>query len=40
VLTRDARRQRWTKTAELVGRGNICAVPFDAVELDLGALWI
>jgi hypothetical protein len=40
VLTLDPRRRQWTKTAEVEGRGNVRAVPFDAVELELGALWI
>jgi Uma2 family endonuclease len=40
VLTLDPRRQQWTKTATLEGRGSVRAAPFDAMELELGALWI
>jgi Uma2 family endonuclease len=39
VLTLD-RRGQWTKHGAFEGRANVRAVPFDAIELELGALWI
>ncbi|HVJ30815.1 MAG TPA: Uma2 family endonuclease [Gammaproteobacteria bacterium] len=39
VLALD-RRGQWAKRAILEGRANVRAAPFDAVELELGALWI
>jgi Uma2 family endonuclease len=39
VLTLDESRQ-WTKRGEFEGRANVRAAPFDAIELELGALWI
>jgi len=39
VLTLDARK-RWAEREVLEGRGLVRAVPFDAIELELGALWI
>jgi Uma2 family endonuclease len=34
------RRGKWTERGVFEGRANVRAAPFDAVELDLGALWI
>jgi Uma2 family endonuclease len=31
---------QWAKRGTFEGRGNVRAAPFDAIELDLGALWI
>jgi Uma2 family endonuclease len=31
---------QWTKRGTFEGRGNVRSAPFDAIELDLGALWI
>jgi Uma2 family endonuclease len=39
VLSLDERR-KWTSRDVLEGRANVRAVPFDAIELELGALWI
>ncbi|MEO8465483.1 MAG: Uma2 family endonuclease [Gammaproteobacteria bacterium] len=39
VLSLDG-RGTWMKRGALEGRGNVRAEPFDAIELDLGALWI
>jgi Uma2 family endonuclease len=38
VLSLESRG--WTLLARHEGRGNVRAVPFDAIELELGALWI
>ena len=38
VLSLDS--GRWAPVASHEGRGKVRAVPFDAIELDLGALWI
>ena len=34
------RRGRWVERGSFEGRANVRAVPFDAIELELGALWI
>jgi hypothetical protein len=39
ALALDERKQ-WTQRGLLDGRANIRAAPFDAIELELGALWI
>lgn len=39
VLERDG-RGRWVQRQLFEGRANVRAAPFDAIELDLGALWI
>ena len=39
VLSLDERRQ-WAERGVLEGRANIRAAPFDAIEIELGALWI
>jgi Uma2 family endonuclease len=39
VLALDEHGQ-WVESGEFEGRANVRAVPFDAVELELGALWI
>jgi Uma2 family endonuclease len=39
VLALDPRKQ-WGQHGVLEGRGNVRAAPFDALELELGALWI
>lgn len=39
VLTLDEHRE-WKSHGVLEGRANVRAVPFDAIELELGALWI
>jgi hypothetical protein len=39
VLALD-QRGRWTNRGSFEGRANVRAAPFDAVELELGALWI
>ncbi len=39
VLALDARR-RWIEAAALKGHGKVRAAPFDAIELELGTLWI
>jgi Uma2 family endonuclease len=38
VLSLDA--GRWTELASYGGESKVSAAPFDAIELDLGALWI
>ena len=39
VLSLDERR-KWKSRDVLEGRANVRAAPFDALELELGALWI
>ena len=39
VLALDERGE-WAKRGAFEGRVNVRVVPFDAVELELGALWI
>jgi Uma2 family endonuclease len=39
VLALD-QRGRWTKRGAFEGRANVRAAPFDAIELELGSLWI
>ena len=39
VLALDP-RGRWIKRGSFEGRANVRAAPFDAIELELGALWI
>jgi hypothetical protein len=39
VLTLD-QRGRWAKRGAFEGRANVRAAPFDAIELELGTLWI
>jgi Uma2 family endonuclease len=39
VLALD-QRERWTKRGALEGRANVRVAPFDAIEVELGALWI
>ena len=39
VLALD-RRGQWAKRGAFEGRANVRAAPFDAIELELGALWI
>jgi Uma2 family endonuclease len=39
VLVLD-RRGQWAKRRLFEGRANVRAAPFDAIELELGALWI
>ena len=39
VLALD-QRGRWTKRCASEGRANVRAAPFDAIELELGTLWI
>jgi Uma2 family endonuclease len=39
VLALDQRAQ-WAKRSAFEGRANVRAAPFDAIELELGALWI
>jgi Uma2 family endonuclease len=31
---------QWAKRGEFEGRANVRAAPFDAIELEVGALWI
>ena len=38
VLSLDA--GRWTQLAEYEGESKFRAAPFDAIEIELGALWI
>ena len=33
-------RDKWAKRGAFEGRANVRAAPFDAAELELGALWI
>jgi len=39
VLALDERK-RWAPRGVLEGRANVRAAPFDAIELELGTLWI
>jgi hypothetical protein len=38
LIRRSNQRARWTKRGAFEGRANVRAAPFDAIELELGAL--